>query len=136
MRRSADYKLLSIFKKFSHGGEVVGTCGNLDYSMKLSFKDDVSAPMLLSRLVSAGVPIEVLGQDGYKITWQAVLTHKPSGHVVTFYDWKGGVSWGSDVRGVEGADEGFLRDVERLLCALGNPRFPHPYDGCVVGEEA
>lgn len=146
-RRTANYELLKIFEKFQHGGEVDGTCGNLSMSLEpydfatpnayeQTFKGSTSAPMLLARLVSAGIPIEIHGQEGYKTTWQTILTHKASGNVVTFYDWKGGVSYGSNIREVKGANKTFIKDLRLLLKALSDSNFPHPYDGCAIGEEA
>lgn len=146
-RREANYDLLKIFEKFSHGGEIVGTCGNISdvvdpYDFKTpngyreTFKGKNSAPMILARLVSAGVPITVHGQEGYKTTWEVILTHKLSGHVMTFYDYKGGISYGSDVREKSETNQEFLKDVKTLLKALGDDQFPHPYDGCAIGEEA
>jgi len=134
MRRNADYSILEIFEKFDAFKPMHDqTNGNIGMRKELSwFKDAVNSPMLLARLVSAGVPIIVLGQDGYKITWETQLVHIKSGGVITFYDYKGGVSFGSNG---ELSDE-FLNDVHTLLKALSNERFPHPYDGCVVGEEA
>lgn len=146
-RRLANYKLLNAFKPFDCGGEIDGTCGNLssdlepyDFTIEgdyeRTFKGSTSAPMLLARLVAAGIKIDVEGQSGYKTTWTAILTHRESGNVVTFYDWKGGVSYGSNVRAIKGADKKFIKDLRALLKVLADERFPHPYDGCCVGEEA
>lgn len=152
--RNNDVKLLNAFKVFETTTQSVEeTCGNIkecyeyynmtthSYDTKYgkeqqnSFYHLVSAPMLLSRLIAAGFTPTVYGQDGYKVTWEFVLKHKDTGHIVTFYDFKGGPSFGSDVYG-DNVPESFKKDLLRILKALINPRFPHPYDGCVVGEIA
>jgi len=153
-RRNADYKLLDALKPFIQGtdNDLNNTCGNIqsvfeDYILtdnsyktkyglnrQKAFYDLVSAPMLLARLVSAGFKPIVEGQDGYKVTWIMALKHEPTGCTLTFNDWKGGSSYGSCMAGLE--NKAFRRDVLKVLKALMNPRFPHPYDGCVVGEIA
>lgn len=137
--RNADYKLLNKVKNFEpSNASVVGTCANLQYGLDESLYDKVSAPMLLARLCSLfeHLKIDVHGQSGYKITWNIVLKHTPTGHIVTFYDYKGGASWGSDVISVKDAPKEFIQDLKKLLKVLTNERCPHPYDGCVVGEVA
>lgn len=99
------------------------------------FHEQVSAPYLLSRLVAAGFTPDVCGQEGYKVTWIVYLKHKQSGHFVTFYDYKGASSIGSDVYGDKAPNE-LVSDLRSLAKALADNRFPHPYDGCVVGEIA
>jgi hypothetical protein len=153
-RRTADYSLLKIAEAFEPAAPEAshGTCGNIqsqvygDPFIGKSFErnpdyaplyDRVSAPMMLARLCSLfhGLRIDVGGQEYYKVTWTVVLRHKETGHVVTFYDWKGGSSIGSDVYG-KGTPKSFIRDVKKLVEVLCNERCPHPYDGCVVGEIA
>lgn len=156
-RRNADYKLLDALKPFIQGtdNDLNNTCGNIqnvfqefnrdnngEWNYKTKYGPDnqdafynlVSAPMLLARLVSAGFKPIVEGQDGYKVTWIMVLKHEPTGCILTFYDYKGASSYGSCMAGLE--NKAFQRDVLKVLKALMNPRFPHPYDGCVVGEIA
>lgn len=152
-KRKANYSLLKIFKKFEQVSDYLsdGTCGNIQWKINgdfdlesmvykgglfngKAFYEVVSSPMLLARLVSAGLTPKVFGQEGYKVTWSFVLKHKSTGRIVTFYDYKGAASVGSCMSGLE--EEKFLKDVFTLCKALSNVRFPHPYDGCVVGEIA
>lgn len=153
MRRQNNPKLLNATKNFVPlmGGQKPSTCGNIVYnginpsdhkSADGLFKDKylfdvVSAPMLLARLVAAFeyLKIECHGQEAYKVTWETALVHPKSGHVVTFYDWKGAASIGSDVYG-DNAPKEFIKDVKALLLALADEQFPHPYDGIKVGEVA
>lgn len=97
----------------------------------------VSAPYVLARLCSLfnGLQIKSSGQDAYKVTWETALKHKETGHVVTFYDYKGGISYGSNVYSKE-TPKAFVRDLKKLIKTLADDRCPHPYDGCVVGEIA
>lgn len=155
--RQANYDLLSVFDLFEpvrDKEKIYGTSGNIQYCFEnynLSdneyktkygkakkcqkpFHSLISAPMLLSRLVSAGCVPLVEGQDGYKITWRIILEHKKTKAIYTFYDWKGGSSYGSCKLGF--TNEQAKKDFLKLLQALINPKFPHPYDGCVVGEIA
>lgn len=150
--RNANYKLLSIAKKFKSVGadRMDGTCANIkeliepwgstkemirDYDKTLS--GGTSAPYVLARLCALfeGLQIQVDGQAGYKTTWNVVLEHKETGHVVTFYDYKSGASYGSDIYGNKAPKE-FVRDLKTLIKVLKDGRCPHPYDGCVVGEVA
>ena len=160
-RRNANYTLLKAFDLFESIAEIPDDdqqyCGNIQSSVmgmpdadniglngiiypktKLasnkSFYDQVSAPMLLARLVSAGCKVSVEGQDGYKVTWQVILKHKKTGHIIYFYDWKGGPSFGSNADGMQSKQ--FIKDVVKLINTLTDAQFPHPYDGCVVGEIA
>ena len=155
-RRTADYALLEWLKpwKPASAKRMEGTCGNIQsaidprYDSETGksgqglFKDKyfyelVSAPMLLAKLLSGfkGLKVTGEGQDAYKITWSVVLEHKATGHVVTFYDWKGSSSFGSNLMPNDMPDD-FRRDFQKLLCALASVQFPHPYDGCVIGEIA
>lgn len=143
--RNANYKLLEAFKGFEQGAEEqrCGTSGNIasilfpytpgDENHK-SFYDLVSAPMLLARLVSAGFSPIVEGQAGYKVTWTVILIHKETGCTLTFYDYKGASSFGASIDGYN--SKKFIAAVKKLTEALADERFPHPYDGCVVGEIA
>jgi hypothetical protein len=150
--RNANYELLKKLEAFEPETDfdrINGTCANIKsqvegkpdlanffehYKTTLSA---VPAPLVLSRLCAGfkGLRIQVGGQENYKTTWDTILRHKKTGHVVTFYDYKGGISYGSNVYGAR-ADEEFIQDLKDLIEALKDPRFPHPYDGCVVGEEA
>lgn len=137
-QRAHDKSLLNIFNEFEFLSELPfndypsGFCGNI--SMKLKrICEEVSAPLLLARLVAAGAIVKTEGQQGYKTTWQVVLKHKKTNNIVYFYDYKGGSSYGSNW---PINSESFFRDVEEVLNALTNWKFPHPYDGCVVGEIA
>lgn len=145
-RRDADYGLLAITKQFKNEPDtekIVGTCANIrdtvekDLEYEDCFYSQVSAPYVLARLCALfeDLTIQVCGQEGYKVTWQVILTHKKTGHVITFYDYKGGISYGSDVFGAK-TPKSFIKDVQTLLNVLKNDRCPHPYDGCVVGEIA
>lgn len=147
-RRNHDKSLLEIADKFKPTSidRIYGTCGNIKQDVEGNFdtKDwdkcfaaAVAAPYLLARLCAmfAGLQIQSNGQEEYKVTWKVVLEHVETGHVVTFYDWKGGSSFGSDVSG-ENAPKPFISDVKKLIQSLRNDRFPHPYDGCVIGEIA
>lgn len=152
-RRNANYKLLEIFDKFESLPSTpytdgVNFCGNIKHELEGydpkngtyngpigCFYEEVSAPMLLARLVSAGMQVKVEGQDGYKTTWEVVLKHKSTGHIIYFYDYKGGSSIGSNILSKKESPK-FFKDVVTLCKALKNDRFPHPYDGCVVGEIA
>lgn len=152
-RRNANYKLLEVSKLFVPAQDTVtpeGTCGNIqnlidDTSLKgpntweKSFRGSVSAPYLLSRLITLfeGLKIEVHGQSAYKITWSAVLVHPETGFRFTFYDYKGAASFGSDVvKSGTKAEKAFIKDAKKLLAVLRDERCPHPYDGCVIGEVA
>lgn len=160
IRRNHNRNLLSAMEAFEIADPelIEGTCGNIaslvnptfDKNPKTGnwesvgglfkgkhFYDKVSAPFLLAKLVASfpGLKVSCEGQDGYKVTWTVVLKHKATGAIFTFYDWKGAASIGSnlmpsDVKGQLKAD--FLL----LIKALADPRFPHPYDGCVIGEVA
>jgi len=96
------------------------------------FYESVSAPMMLARLIAAGFTPFVA--DCYKTTFSFILRHKTTGLVLTFYDYKGAASYGSNMEGLK--DKIFLADTLKVLKALMNPRFPHPYDDCVIGEIA
>ena len=153
--RQADYNLLEVFNEFELKGYdslIEGTYGNIQsdffeydlktrkYKSKLgvkyqdSFSNLVSAPMLLARLISAGCSPIVEGQQGYKTTFIFTLKHKETGAVVTFYDWKGAPSFGACELGHRNKE--FKKSLKKLLKALIDPKFPHPYDSCVVGEIA
>lgn len=141
-RRNHDARLLAIAKAFSPAPvtRIENTCANIRWDVegeRETFYQEVSAPYLLARLCAMfpGLQIETGGQENYKTTWTTVLVHKQSGHVVTFYDWKGASSYGSDVSGKD-TPRAFLSDLRKLLAALSNDRFPHPYDGCAIGELA
>lgn len=150
-RRNANYKLLEALKPFEvipHVGDAIdGTHAGIrsffepSYGTKEKgiwdgkyFYEVISAPMLLARLCAGfhGLSIEAAGQEWYKITWQTAIRHKSTGAIVSFYDFKGSASFG----GGEESSREFKRDVKALLLALTDERFPHPYDGCVVGEVA
>lgn len=156
--RGAKYDLLKIFERFESVTDedvFCGTSANIrdlfqqyvwncegpahyktEYGAKnqKSFLDLVSAPMLLARLVASGcIPI-IDGQNGYKVTWRVALKHKETGYVMTFYDYKGAASYGSHCDGLE--NTAFIKDALTLIKTVINPHFPHPYDGCVVGEIA
>ena len=147
--RNANYDLLDIVKKFKPTGinRMEGTCANIKdlvepwdaytYDFDETLCGMVSAPYILSRLCALfeGLKIDVGGQRDYKITWCTVLEHKESGFVVTFYDHKGGISYGSDIYGDKTPDS-FIKDLQQLIEVLKNDNCPHPYDGCVVGEIA
>lgn len=146
--RNANYKLLAITKAFipENPDNIVGTCANIQNQIEgewgsVNYDDTfcakVSAPYVLARLCALfnGLKIDVGGQEYYKVTWQTVLKHKKTGHIVTFYDYKGGISYGSDIYGNKTPKE-FIKDVQKLLKILSDERCPHPYDGCVVGEIA
>jgi hypothetical protein len=151
--RNADYKLLEKTQDF----EVItqeklwknheSTCGNITSVLKINPKTKkyespgaiynlVSAPFLLARLCALfkNLDISANGQEAYKTTWNTALKHKKTGHVITFYDWKGAASYGSNNEALD--DKEFIKDATKLIKALCNDRCPHPYDGCVVGEVA
>lgn len=146
--RNADYKLLKVFEKFEQVSESLAdnTSGNIsDILYKVEYTDDykkvgqsyyemVNTPMFLARLVSAGYTPKVEGQSGYKITWRITLRHKKTKAIATFYDYKGYSSFGCNDIGYK--SKAFIKDLKKLTLALANNRFPHPYDGCVVGEIA
>lgn len=157
-RRNNKMSLLAAMEPFEPGNpaDINGTCGNIkdcfdpnyerdpktgEYKYKggifknKPFYEKVSAPYLLAKLVASypGLKVSCEGQEGYKVTWTVVLKHKETGAILTFYDWKGAASYGSNIRHCEG---GLKNDIARLLKALADPRFPHPYDGCVIGEIA
>jgi hypothetical protein len=145
-RRNADYKLLKIAEKFEAAELPDVSSGNIQYqiydlnsseSFYTKFCQHVSAPMGLSRLIAlfSGLRIASHGQGAYKITWEVALKHKKSGLVITFYDWKGGLSMGSNL-GMGKLKASAKKDILELLNVLINERCPHPYDGCKVGEEA
>lgn len=157
-RRNNNKRLLDAFEAFEPASPdlIEGTCGNIAELVNpkftkvgdeykhiggifkgKTFYEKVSAPYLLAKLVAAysGIQVTTEGQDGYKVTWTLVLKHKESGHVVTFYDWKGAASIGSDVF-PSSNDAQFKKDFIKLVKALADERFPHPYDGCVIGEVA
>lgn len=150
--RNANYKLLEIVSKFKPVGDdrMEGTCANIreqiepwgstkemirDYDKTLC--GGTSAPYLLARLCALfeGLKLNVGGQEFYKTTWETILEHKKTGHVITFYDCKSAASYGSDVYGDDTPKE-FIKDVKALIKVLKDERCPHPYDGCVVGEVA
>lgn len=139
-RRNHDKKLLAPFKAFEAitGREVFeqvsSTCGNIARDLGEIY-ELVSAPYLAARLMAAGFTPEVSGQEGYKTTFEFYLRHKETKHILTFYDYKGSSSYGSDVYGGSMPLE-FKLAAAQVIAALTNDRFPHPYDGCVVGEIA
>lgn len=159
-RRNNNRKLLDVLNAFepANPDDIAGTCGNIqsvinpkfDINPKTGkwenvggifkgkcFYDKVSAPYLLAKLAASypGVQISTEGQDGYKVTWTIALKHKDTGATFTFYDWKGAASFGSNIFPDE--LKGQLKmDFILLIKALADPRFPHPYDGCVIGEVA
>jgi len=142
--RNANYKLKDVAKLFSPGlpEAAEGTCGNIRRQIegdtwRGSIGESTSAPYLLARLCALfeDLRIQTSGQSGYKCTWATVLVHPETGHVVTFYDYKGSAAFGSDVYG-KNAPKAFIRDLKKLIRALKDDRCPHPYDGCVVGEVA
>lgn len=155
-RRNNNIELLKATEAFEPADQSLlgGTCGNIqsvfdpqiNYSKMIKtreglfgkkyFYEMVSAPMLLAKLVASyhGLDVGAQGQKAYKVTWTVVLKHKKSGHILTFYDWKGGASFGSNLGDELPAQ--FKKDVAELLKALADERFPHPYDGCSIGEIA
>jgi hypothetical protein len=158
-RRNHNKELLEAMEAFEPASPdlIEGTCGNVQSEFDPSYDADesgkyayrggifsdakpfyeiVSAPYVLAKLAASypGLQISTEGQEGYKVTWTVVLKHKESGHVITFYDWKGAASYGSDLRSK--LPPGFKEAVKALLLALADPQFPHPYDGCVIGEIA
>lgn len=142
-RRNNDPKLLTPFKKFTQvkiadfyadGSRM--TCANITRHIDDSFYESVSAPYLLARLVAAGFVPEVVGIDGYKTTFDFMLKHNATGRVLTLYDYKGGSSFGTEFTSLDDVPKDFLKDVKAVIKALSNDRFPHPYDGCVIGEIA
>lgn len=147
-RRSADYKILEALKPFrpsNHDGN--NTCGNITSYLgedsdvpSERFYNRVSTPYLLARLCAGfdGLKVQVSGQEAYKITWFIALEHVETGAIVTLYDYKGAASIGSDDKALAlcKSNKKFLKQLKALLDALCNDRFPHPYDGCVVGEVA
>lgn len=150
--RDANYALLKIAELFvpAKGDDVfIGTCGNIQNLVddtaiagrkwEDSFRANVAAPYLLARLCALFEDLNITscGQASYKITWQTALIHPETGFRLTFYDYKGCASFGSDVVSSKTAAEKlFLKDVKKLLKVLRDNRCPHPYDGCVVGEIA
>jgi hypothetical protein len=143
--RNADYSLVKVATPFepttfpeSSSGKIQFCMGKKgDYSAFYdNWGDKVAAPYALARLCALfeGLIITTGGQEGYKTTWHLALKHKTSGVVVTFYDYKGGLSMGSNAHNTIPAD--LKKDLKKLLDALVNDRCPHPYDGCVVGEIA
>jgi hypothetical protein len=150
-KRNANYKLLEEFNKWKFSTDITslnGTCANLrtefeSYNFETkkysspyggSFYNLISAPMLLARLVAAGCKPLIEGIDNYKCTWEVILIHKDSGAILTFYDYKGASSFGTCDIAIE--QKQVQKDLIKLIKALVNPRFPHPYDSCVVGEIA
>ena len=159
-RRNANYKLLGSLEAFEAVDSSLsdGTHGNIEGLVNGEIKRNdkkeykyvggafkggksiwqaISAPFLLAKLVASfrGIKIETHGQNAYKITWMAVLKHKESGAIITFYDWKGGASIGSNLNPDEVTPE-LKKDLFALVRALADPHFPHPYDGCSIGEVA
>lgn len=157
-RRNNDTEILNAFDGWESVtqdfvySKVSSTCGNISYDVEgeydikshnhtkdlfngKSFYKSVSAPYLLARLVAAGMKVETRGQEGYKTTWHVWMRHKETGHFLSFYDYKGASSYGSDVYGKTAPKE-FIKAVTQIILAVTNDRFPHPYDGCVVGEIA
>lgn len=159
-RRQGKRNILAALDAFEpandHDG--VGTCGNIkslfdpEYDVKTGkykggifnnkpFYEAVDAPYLLAKLVAGyrGLNVNAEGQEAYKVTWMVVLRHKETGAIVTFYDWKGGSSFGSDIMPALAESVGyrsFKVDLTNLLKALTHKNFPHPYDGCSIGEIA
>lgn len=158
--RNGNYKLLEkeVLKEFIPVKlpDDIGTCGNIDNEIEPMpnwrdnnwekarenrFHRKISAPYLLATLcaIFKGLVIDTEGQEGYKVTWFVALQHKQTGKYITFYDYKGGTSYGSDyypAKRKSATDKQFLKDVKTLLKIISDERFPHPYDGCVIGEEA
>lgn len=138
--RDADYSLVVDALPFEPVGSesFSGTCANIKEDLGLTgFYDMVESPYLLARLCALfdGLKVEAYGQESYKVTWQTALKHKETGHILAFYDYKGGASLASSVYGKNAPDK-FLSDAKNLIEALVDDRCPHPYDGCCVGEIA
>lgn len=152
--RNHDIRLLKPFEAFEpveSQDDTYGTSGNIKVEFEKwnigsntyktpygkdsqkPFYDLISAPMLLARLAASGVA-SIFCERTYKTTFYGAMKHKETGCIVTFYDWKGASGYGSCRKGLE--NEAFKKDVIKVLRALINPRFPHPYDGCVIGEIA
>ena len=159
MSRNANYELLESVSAWepAPSDSMGGTCGNIQYHVNgeydfdsrkykggilggKSLYDAVQAPYLLARLMAGftGLQVSANGQEAYKTTWDTAIKHKRTGAIVTFYDWKGAASIGSCDKALSlvKTDKGFKADLKALVRALTDERFPHPYDGCTVGEIA
>lgn len=134
--RNHDKSLLAAGEPWVCAGPDVNPSGTSGLRHAIDASDgEVAAPYVLARLCAMfeGLHIAVGGQSFYKTTWQVALRHKESGLLLTLYDYKGAFSYGGPVGLLT---EEYKRDAKALIAALSNDRFPHPYDGCVVGEIA
>lgn len=92
----------------------------------------MSSALLLYRVccLFAGIHIDVMGRDAYKMVWQAEVKHKATGEAMGFSEWKGAAL-------VRVSDLTLPKEVESdmldLLNLLFDTNFPHPYDGTVAG---
>lgn len=85
--------------------------------------------------------IELEGADGYKVPWSVCFKHKETGEFFIIREWKGGLSFASDLHSFMDCKnkterEKLAGDVQRLLQLLMSDKSPHPYDGVTAGGVA
>jgi hypothetical protein len=149
--RNGDYELFQKNKELISKFESINypegteTNGSIQSMTNIRLYQQINAPFLLATLCATfeGLKIKTMGQSGYKCTWEIVLLYKPSKSqnnlILTFYDYKGGASYGSNLSNYGDLaliDCEFIHDVRELIWLIINDRFPHPYDSCVIGEQA
>lgn len=76
------------------------------------------------------------GAEGYKMPWLIQLKHKETGDIFCIGEWKGGVTFHSNMDSFKQASQKTIDDVQRLLQLLVSDKSPHPYDGVTAGGVA
>lgn len=103
-----------------------------------SFWECISSSLLMYRLacIFQDLDFELNGPNGYKVVWNTSLRHVETGEILSFGEWKGGVSIWSKFHGIGEAPESYQKDLLELLTFLVSNKVVHPYDGVVAGSVA
>ena len=161
VKREADYSLLKKIKNFKFINKCADGNGNVcselqvnikskkpkfvgymsfnhpEYKNYIGFYQAIPSCLLLYRLACLFEgQAKFGGQEGYKVTWEFSLKHKPTGEIITFGYWKGGALFWTQHSSYTELDKSLQKDLLDLLSVLLNKNCPHPYDGLVAGSVA
>ena len=98
----------------------------------------ISSALLLYRLICMFKnPIVVSdGANGYKVPWVMYFIHVPTGIIMSFGEWKGGITVHTPCQQEALLNEKLNKDITELLNFIVSDNSPHPYDRCVAGSVA